>query len=133
MAEYLDVSGDEIWMGSTLVGRILMPIGTRRDQAEELIQAAQDREDWEKAQAEEIKALEKEQAEEIEALEKERDAVEAEADELRAKVASLEDGDHAGQLLKLHDALKIALADNAKWRDAYKNALASKPKTRKRK
>ena len=114
MAEYLDVTGDEIWMGSALVGRILMPIGTQRDWAEALIQAAQDRE-------------------ELEEVEAERDAAKSEADELRAVVAGLEDGDHAGQILKLHDALKIALADNDKWREAYRNATAAKPKTRKRK
>lgn len=140
MAEYLDVTGDEIWMGSTLVGRILMPVGTQRDRAEGLLLAALDCEDLEKEQAKEIEALEKEHeaalTREIEWREEfaaERDAAEAEADELRAMVASLEGGAHAGRLLKLHDALKVALADNDKWRNACKDTMASKPKTRKRK
>ena len=134
MPDALDVTGDDIWYGGRLVGRILIPTSSERDGVECLIQ--QDAADHEEELAAlnkehdaEIASLEKDHKSELASLEDQLAAAENEADALRKTLDAVEIDGAAPVLKDLTDALRIALADNDRLRAAMETP---KPKTRRK-
>ena len=135
MLDSLDVTGDDIWCGGRLVGRILIPTSSERDEVECLIQ--QDAADHEEELAAlgkehdaEIASLEEDHKSELASLEDQLAAAENEAGDLRETLAGIEANGVGETLARLTEALRVALADNDKLRDAAREAV--KPKNRRK-
>jgi hypothetical protein len=124
MLDSLDVTGDDIWYGVRLVGRILIPTSSERDVVECLIRqdAAADHEEalaaLDKEHDAEIASLEEDHKSELASLEDQLAAAENEAGDLRETLAGIEANGVGETLARLTEALRVALANNDKLRDA---------------
>ena len=135
MPRGLDVVGDDIWFGGLLVGRLLLPTSSVRDDVELLVQQSPEafEEQLSALEAEHkasVEALEAEHAGTVAALEWQIDTVENEAAHLRETLDAVEVDGAATVLKDLTDALRIALADNDRLRAATETP---KPKAKSQK
>ena len=142
--DYLDVTGDDIWYGSHLVGRITLPVGTFRDQVVDQLQASSPIEDLEAEHAKAIEDLESEHADALEVKDEQitdlRDKAEAlqqEVDDLTEWLDRLKETGAGAELVRLREELQFSDASAGKWRvrcfEMEAQANGNTPATRRRK